>query len=75
MMDGRVGAIRAALMLLGTKMCNMAYAAKYSSGFYGPSVMLFRLSIGWYDEKSTIKWILEMEMKRCMNHSGYCRGG
>ena len=37
MMDGRVGAIRAALDAAGHQnVLIMAYAAKYSSGFYGP---------------------------------------
>ena len=37
MMDGRVGAIRAALDAAGHQNVQiMAYAAKYSSGFYGP---------------------------------------
>ncbi len=37
MMDGRVGAIRAALDMAGHKdVAIMSYAAKYASGFYGP---------------------------------------
>ena len=37
MMDGRVGAIRAALEEQGHhNTCIMAYAAKYASAFYGP---------------------------------------
>ena len=37
MMDGRVGAIRAALDAAGHQDVQiMAYAAKYASGFYGP---------------------------------------
>jgi porphobilinogen synthase len=37
MMDGRIGAIRAALDAAGfTQMPIMAYSAKYASGFYGP---------------------------------------
>jgi len=43
MMDGRVGAIRAALDLAGFEnVMIMAYAAKYASAFYGP----FRDAIG-----------------------------
>ena len=43
MMDGRVGAIRAALDGEGfTDVQIMAYAAKYASAFYGP----FRDAIG-----------------------------
>ena len=43
MMDGRVGAIRAALDAEGFEMVQiMAYAAKYASAFYGP----FRDAIG-----------------------------
>ena len=37
MMDGRIGAIRAALDAAGHQNVQiMAYAAKYSSGLYGP---------------------------------------
>ncbi len=43
MMDGRVGAIRAALDTEGFEhVCIMAYAAKYASAFYGP----FRDAVG-----------------------------
>ncbi|WP_428977735.1 porphobilinogen synthase [Rhodoligotrophos defluvii] len=43
MMDGRVGAIRAALEAHGHKNVQiMAYAAKYASGYYGP----FRDAVG-----------------------------
>jgi len=43
MMDGRVGAIRAALDGAGfSDICIMAYSAKYASAFYGP----FRDAIG-----------------------------
>jgi porphobilinogen synthase len=43
MMDGRVGAIRAALEAQGHQSVQiMAYAAKYASGFYGP----FRDAVG-----------------------------
>ncbi|MCW5750269.1 MAG: porphobilinogen synthase [Alphaproteobacteria bacterium] len=43
MMDGRVGAIRAALEAAGhVNVAIMAYAAKYASGFYGP----FRDAVG-----------------------------
>jgi len=43
MMDGRVGAIRAALDAQGfTEVAIMAYAAKYASAFYGP----FRDAVG-----------------------------
>lgn len=43
MMDGRVGAIRAALETAGMKDTQiMSYAAKYASGFYGP----FRDAVG-----------------------------
>jgi porphobilinogen synthase len=43
MMDGRIGAIRAALDRAGFERVQiMAYAAKYASGFYGP----FRDAIG-----------------------------
>ncbi|MEO7602939.1 MAG: porphobilinogen synthase [Sphingomicrobium sp.] len=43
MMDGRVGAIRAALEREGhTQVAIMAYAAKYASAFYGP----FREAVG-----------------------------
>src|SRR5690606_6867264 len=43
MMDGRVGAIRAALEAKGLRdMQIMAYAAKYASAFYGP----FRDAVG-----------------------------
>jgi len=55
MMDGRVGAIRAALDAAGHQNVQiMAYAAKYSSGFYGPFRDAVRAEalIG-KDEKST----------------------
>jgi porphobilinogen synthase len=43
MMDGRVGAIRAALDAEGfAHVCILSYAAKYASGFYGP----FRDAVG-----------------------------
>ncbi len=43
MMDGRIGAIRAALEKAGLKHVQiMAYSAKYASGFYGP----FREAVG-----------------------------
>ena len=44
MMDGRIGAIRAALEKAGPSQCRllMAYAAKYASAFYGP----FRDAVG-----------------------------
>ena len=43
MMDGRVGAIRAALDAEGfDRVCIMAYSAKYASAFYGP----FRDAVG-----------------------------
>jgi porphobilinogen synthase len=43
MMDGRVGALRAALEIAGhTEVMIMAYAAKYASAFYGP----YREAIG-----------------------------
>lgn len=43
MMDGRVGAIRAALDAAGrTDTCIMAYAAKFASAYYGP----FREAVG-----------------------------
>ena len=43
MMDGRVGAIRAALDAVGgTDTCILAYAAKFSSAYYGP----FREAVG-----------------------------
>ena len=43
MMDGRVGAIRAALDAAGRQeVCILAYAAKYASAFYGP----FRDALG-----------------------------
>ena len=43
MMDGRVGAMRAALEAAGhTDVAIMSYAAKYASGFYGP----FRDAVG-----------------------------
>ncbi len=43
MMDGRIGAIRAALEAAGlTHVQIMAYSAKYASGFYGP----FRDAVG-----------------------------
>ena len=43
MMDGRVGAIRAALDAAGrTDTCILAYAAKFASAFYGP----FRDAVG-----------------------------
>jgi porphobilinogen synthase len=43
MMDGRIGAIRAALDLAGYQhVAIMAYAAKYASAFYGP----FREAVG-----------------------------
>ena len=43
MMDGRVGAMRAALETAGhTDVAIMSYAAKYASGFYGP----FRDAVG-----------------------------
>ncbi|MCE0507178.1 MULTISPECIES: porphobilinogen synthase [unclassified Roseivivax] len=43
MMDGRIGAIRAALEAEGhQKVCLLSYAAKYASAFYGP----FRDAVG-----------------------------
>jgi porphobilinogen synthase len=43
MMDGRIGAMRAALEAAGHKdVAIMSYAAKYASGFYGP----FRDAVG-----------------------------
>ena len=43
MMDGRIGAIRAALEIAGHRDTQiMAYSAKYASGFYGP----FREAVG-----------------------------
>ena len=43
MMDGRVGAIRAALDVAGrTDICILAYAAKFASAYYGP----FRDAVG-----------------------------
>lgn len=43
MMDGRVGAIRAALDAVGRQdVCILSYAAKYASAFYGP----FRDALG-----------------------------
>jgi porphobilinogen synthase len=43
MMDGRVGAIRAALDAVGREgICILSYAAKYASAFYGP----FRDAVG-----------------------------
>ena len=38
MMDGRVGAIKAALKSadLGSKVSILSYSAKFASGFYGP---------------------------------------
>jgi porphobilinogen synthase len=43
MMDGRVGAIRAALDAAGrTETCILAYAAKFASAYYGP----FREAVG-----------------------------
>ena len=49
MMDGRIGAIRAALEAAGHHNTQiMAYAAKYASGFYGP----FREALG---SKSALK--------------------
>lgn len=43
MMDGRVGAIRAALDVAGrTDVCILAYAAKFASAYYGP----FRDAVG-----------------------------
>ncbi len=55
MMDGRVGAIRAALDAAGHQNVQiMAYAAKYSSGFYGPfrDAVQAEALVG-KDEKST----------------------
>ncbi len=43
MMDGRIGAMRAALESAGhTNVCILSYAAKYASAFYGP----FRDAVG-----------------------------
>lgn len=43
MMDGRIGAMRAALEAAGhTNVCILSYAAKYASAFYGP----FRDAVG-----------------------------
>ncbi|MDC3234969.1 porphobilinogen synthase [Candidatus Puniceispirillum sp.] len=55
MMDGRVGAIRAALDSAGHQNVQiMSYAAKYSSGFYGPFRDAVRAeALAGADEKST----------------------
>jgi porphobilinogen synthase len=64
MMDGRVGAIRAALEDAGhTNTLIMAYAAKYASAFYGP----FRDAIGTKAAltRKPIRWIQRMATRHC----------
>jgi porphobilinogen synthase len=52
MMDGRVGAIRAALDAAGRPdVCILSYAAKYASAFYGP----FRDAVGSHQALGTAK--------------------
>jgi porphobilinogen synthase len=65
MMDGRVAAIRKALDYKGfTKIPIMSYAAKYSSGFYGPFRDAAESTPAFGDRKSH-RWILEMLTKHC----------
>ena len=68
MMDGRIGAIRAALDAAGHQNVQiMAYAAKYSSGLYGPFRDAVRLKQCLVKMKNQpIRWTLQIEMKRCM---------
>lgn len=55
MMDGRVGAIRAALDKAGfAEVCILSYAAKYASAFYGPfrDAVGSRQALGTADKRS-----------------------
>jgi len=53
MMDGRVGAIRQALVLVGhTDTCIMSYSAKYASAFYGPFRDAVHSAPGFGDRKT-----------------------
>ena len=66
MMDGRVGAIRAALDAEGfQRHAIMSYAAKYASAFYGP----FRDAVGSGRRSSAtsapIRWTPPMRTRRC----------
>ena len=66
MMDGRVGAIRAALEPQGFEnMQIMAYAAKYASAFYGP----FRDAVGIAARSratsAPIRWTPPIPTRRC----------
>ncbi len=66
MMDGRVGAIRAALDRSGfLDVQIMAYAAKYASAFYGP----FRDAIGTKSalvgDKRTTRWTRANSAEAC----------
>ena len=65
MMDGRIGAIRAALDAGRDDVMIMAYAAKYASAFYGP----FRDAVGssanpGQGDEKTYQMNLPMAMKR-----------
>ena len=72
MMDGRVAATRAALDNAGYQNVQiMAYAAKYSSSFYGPfrDAVKVTASLGKL-VKLPIRWIRPIAMKPCMkSHS------
>lgn len=58
MMDGRVGAIRAALDAAGRiDTCIMAYAAKFASAYYGP----FREAVGSAQEKPISKATYQLD--------------
>jgi len=63
MMDGRIGAIRAALEESGyTKTGIMSYSAKYASSFYGPFRDALDSAPGFGDKKP-IRWIMPIAMK------------
>ena len=58
MMDGRVGAIRAALDASGrTDTCILAYAAKFASAYYGP----FRDAVGSTQRKAISKATYQLD--------------
>lgn len=58
MMDGRVGAIRAALDAAGrTNTCILAYAAKFASAYYGP----FRDAVGSAQTRPISKFTYQLD--------------
>jgi len=66
MMDGRIGAIRAALEAeRHSNTLIMAYSAKYASAFYGPFREAWVLAIVCAGIRKPIKWTRQIAMKRC----------